>query len=344
MLPPLRWGLLLLLAAGVGLFLYAVKAIMPPFLLAAGLAYLTNPAVRRLEAREVPRPVAIILVYVALVIFLAAFILFILPPVLQELNDIVANLPQRTRYFENLSEELFTQYRRARLPDFLRPVVDSSLRSFQTSLRVWAGRVVTGVLGFFSHSVFFLLSPVLAYYLTRDAAYMGTRFLALVPAAWREDLARLGREINATIEAYVAGQLLVGLMVGGIIAAGLAFLGIPYAMAIGLFAAILDLIPYFGPIIAALPAVVLALAISLWKALYVILLFLAANQIEGAILAPRIVGNRVGLHPVAVIFALLAGEELLGFLGMLLAVPVAAVVKVAGGFLLEKLIVTRSLD
>ncbi|MGE5599609.1 MAG: AI-2E family transporter, partial [Bacteroidota bacterium] len=135
--------------------------------------------------------------------------------------------------------------------------------------------------------------------------------------------------VDLVLQEYFRGQALSILVMTLVLTAGLALLRVDFALLLGPLAGILNIIPYFGPLLGALPAVLVAMGRSPWHIIYVIALFVAANQLEAAYLTPRIVGGRVGLHPLLVIFSLLAGGKLFGLLGMIAAVPVTAAIKVA---------------
>jgi len=148
--------------------------------------------------------------------------------------------------------------------------------------------------------------------------------------------------VNKVVGRFVRGQLIVSVVVGGLVALGLSLLGVRYALFLGVLAGLFDIIPYFGPVLGAIPALVLAFLRDPLTALWTLLMFVAVQQLEGSVLSPKIVGEQVGLHPLTVIFSVLAGGELLGVTGMLLAVPAAATVKVTAGFIGEKLMAESS--
>ncbi|MDI3280357.1 MAG: AI-2E family transporter [Bacillota bacterium] len=323
--------------AGSLALLYLLRAVFLPFLLAGLIAYLTLPVVGLLEARAVPRSVAILLAYLGLFLVAGALVTWGLPPLLAELEAVGQLAPQKTRQLELTIQEFLRQYRRARLPEFVKTVMEEAEESLRLALLGFARRLADLMVAVLSRAFFFLLAPVLAFYLLRDREQLLEGFLALFPPPWRGEVRALCAEAHAVVSGFIGGQLLVGMTVGTLIAAGLALLQIPFALLLGVLAGLFDLIPYFGPLISALPAVLLALPAWPWKPIYVVLLFLAVHQAEGAWLAPRVLSHRVRLHPLTVIFALLVGEHLWGVAGMLLAVPAAAILRVVAGFLVTRL-------
>lgn len=316
-------------AALVGaLFLYRVRGILTPFLVGAAIAYLANPFVVKLEQREVPRPVAIILVYMVLAVIVILAFYLILPNLINELNQVLALLPRQTDKLENITRGAVGDLRRLRLPANLQEIVDGVIGRAEQVVQQFARRLVDFILAAFSRLFSLLLAPVLAYYLLRDWEDIGNYFMKIIPAQYRSDCLCLLQEVNSVLNGFIRGQLIVSAIVGGLITLGLVALQIRFATLLGLTAGLFDVIPYFGPFIGAIPALIFALIASPWKALWVIVLFVVVNQVEGAILTPRVVGGRVGLPPIVTIFVLLAGGHLFGIGGILLAVPVAATLRV----------------
>ncbi|MCL4514639.1 MAG: AI-2E family transporter [Firmicutes bacterium] len=323
------------------LFLYRVRGVLMPFFFAALITYLTVPAVNLLVRKQVPRVMAILLTYAIFILVASAIIVFVVPPLVAELDKFIAALPEQARRLEELTGDTVGRYHRAPLPAPIRAAVDEGIVQGQIFLRGFVRRGVETLLGLFSQTLFLLLSPVLAYYLTRDLQAIQAGLLGLAPLAWQADLLELGQRLNKVLSGYIRGQLLVSLFVGALTAFGLFLLKVPYALIIGLLAGIFDVIPYFGPVIGAVPAILLGIGRSPWLVLYVIILIAIVHEIEGSVVVPLIMQEVVGLHPVAVIFAVLAGAELWGAFGMLVAVPLTAALKVILQFALERLITSR---
>jgi predicted PurR-regulated permease PerM len=174
----------------------------------------------------------------------------------------------------------------------------------------------------------YILSPVIAIYFLADWKILEQGFLRVIPQRWRMEWRRLWQDINHVIRQFVRGNIIVAVIVGVLIGVGVKLVGMEYALLIGLICGVSDLIPYFGPVIGAVPSVLLALIKSPGMALKVILIILIVQQLEGNVISPKLMGESVGLHPLWVVFALLASGEIAGFWGMFLAVPLAAVIRV----------------
>ncbi len=334
----LRLYLLIAAAGTIVFFLFLVRDILTPFLLAAALAYLANPLVNAFERREIPRSLAIILVYTVFVVAAVLTIYGLIPAWTRELNAVLLNLPLMAQQIERSTLNWVNNLVRLPGSELLKEVITVSIHRGEMILENLSARVLDSLLGLFPRAFNLVLAPFLAYYLLRDQELIRTTLLSLVPHDKRHDVQDVLREVNRVIAGFLRGQIIVSIFVGSFIGLALLLLRVDYALLIGAFAGLLDIIPYFGPIIGAIPAVALALLKSPVTALWVIVAFVAANQIESMVLQPRIVGGHVGLHPLTVIFAILAGGKLLGIWGMLVAVPLTAAIKVLANYGLDKLI------
>ena len=309
--------------------LFLAREVLVPFVLAIFLTYLTLPAVELLVGREVPRSIAIISVYLLLAIVVWAVTVYILPTIFEDLNTLLTNLQQQTERLDGWARYLYLRYQRLNLPEAFQTAFNQGIQSGREFLQNLILRIIDLIIQVISHSVYLILAPVLSYYMTRDVKIIKETVIHTFPRTWRPEVAAIGREINKVLSGFVRGQLLVSVFVGLSITLGVVILSVPYALVIGLVAGIANIIPYFGPIVGAIPAILAAVATrQTSKIVYVILIFLVVNQFEGAVLAPKILQDRVGLHPTVVIFALLLGGKLFGLLGTLVAVPVAAIIKV----------------
>lgn len=332
------WQGILLAAGAVMLFgvLYAVREVLLPFGAGLFLVYLIEPLVRRMERRQVPRVVAILVVYAFLLGLIWVGAVYLWPMAASEAERALATVPARVADARLMAERLASLGRNGRMPSFVAAALNSLAEEVQQAVTRLGRRLVTLTLSFFSRVALLLLAPVVSFYVSRDLPAMRRSLLRLFPPSERWEAGQLLSEVNSVLGGYIRGQLVISSFVGLATWVGLTALGIPYALLIGTLAGLFDIIPYFGPVIGAVPAVALALADSAWKAGYVTLLFLGIHQFEGAVLVPRVMGSRVGLHPVVVIFVILAGGHLFGFFGMLLGVPLAAVARVVLRFALRR--------
>lgn len=322
----------------ISLFFLRIRGALTPFYLAFAIAYLGHPFVNLLESKQVPRSLAIVLLYAVFAVLVTFVVYAFLPSLNREIEHLVERLPEQTRRLESLSAAIFRDMRRDWLPGGLQEVVNLAIRRAEGLIEGLATRIADAVVGFLSQLVNFILAPFLAYYVLKDMDHLSKAAVSWLPTGARRDVLELARRVNKVVGRFIRGQLIVSTIVGILVACGLSLLGVRYALFLGLIAGVFDIIPYFGPILGAVPALLLALLRSPLTAVWVLLLFVAIQQFEGNVLSPKVVGDQVGLHPLAVIFSILVGGELMGIVGMLIAVPAAATVRVTANFIGEKLL------
>ena len=324
----IRIGVLVALSGITLAFIFSIRSIFVPFGIALAISYALDPFLRFAEDRGLSRVWAILLAYAILGLLVALFLLGVVPTVVVELNKLADAIPSFTRQVQDLIRVVQSNYSRFVLPESLRSVIDDTINRFQQITLDLIGAVVNRTVGVFSGLFNLILAPILAFYLLRDLELIKRGIVNVLPSTHRRELVALGADIDAVLGGFVRGQLLVAVIVGVLVGVILSLLGMRFAALIGIIAGITNIIPYFGPVIGAIPAIALALLTGPVLALKVLIALVAVQQLEGSIISPQIVGDRVGLHPLTIIFALLAGAKLFGFLGLLLAVPVAGVIKV----------------
>lgn len=317
----------------VGLFLlfcffYLIRGILVPFALGFLLAYVLAPFVEALENKRISRGTAILIVYVFFIGLLTLLIFYAIPPLIRDLNRLVEVIPSYARYIQETIGQMQDGFSRFPIPEGIKQVVNETImRVEQISLGIIQS-FVQGLIGLIGQSFNLILTPIVSYYFLRDFNRIGGCVLRAIPVRYREELILLGKEINQVLRNFIKGSLLLAFLVGLLTTIGMYLIGMDFPVLIGIMVGVTNIIPYFGAIISAVPALLLALAKSKWLALYVLGLMVLIQQIEGNLLSPKILGSSIGLHPLVIIFALLAGGQLWGFGGLLLAVPGAAVLKV----------------
>lgn len=323
-----RWifiGACLLLAI---LLLFKVRTILGPFFLAFILAYLLNPLVAALERHQISRKRSILIVFGLIVTVLITIIFLILPILYNELSKLAVILPNAIQLFTERVDSFREQFKTTGLPSRVALVLDQHLGQGEAIIADRLNHFLDNLPKALSSVTLYILSPVIAIYFLADWKGLGIHFYRIIPQRGRMEWRRLWQDINHVIRQFVRGDVVVAVIVGILIGIGVKLVGMEYALLIGLICGIFDLIPYFGPVIGAVPAILLALTKSPAMAFKVALIILIVQQLEGNFISPKLMGDSVGLHPLWVVFALLAGGELAGVWGMFLAVPVAAVVRV----------------
>jgi len=323
------------------LLLFKVRSILGPFFLAFVLAYLLNPLVVALERHKISRKKSILIVFGLIIAIVITLVFLVLPILYNELSKLAVILPNAIQQFTERVDGLREQFKATGLPSRVALVLDEHLGQGEVIFANRLNLFLDNLPKVLSTATLYILSPVIAIYFLADWKGLGTHFNRMVPQRCRMEWRRLWQDINHVIRQFVRGDLFVAVIVGVLIGLGVKLVGMDYALLIGLICGVFDLIPYFGPFIGAVPAILLALTHSPAMAIKVGLIILIVQQLEGSIISPKLMGDSVGLHPLWVVFALLAGGELVGFWGMLLAVPVAAVIRVVLNHVYFRLVSTK---
>lgn len=307
-----------------GYILYLSQAIIGPFILAFFLAYAINPLVEFLQKKGAKREYAILTVYFTLIVIGALIIGIIAPWLVEDLTKVLQKLPNVYQDVENLGEQLSRFY--WRLPINIKPFVAQIVTRLETIFRNLLVQIAETTVNLLSRALIFILVPILAYYINRDYPRLKQRSYYWLTHNLGSHWTRTFLKLDTVLKIYIRGQLLTTMIVGLLISLGLSLLGFEAAFLLGLIAGVFNLIPYFGPVIGAMPVVLLALLKSPWIALYVVILFFVVNQLEVMVLVPRIIGGGLKIHPITVVYLILIGSKIGGIVGMVFAVPLGTIV------------------
>ncbi|NLW55378.1 MAG: AI-2E family transporter [Firmicutes bacterium] len=329
--------LIIVLLLFVGSLIFFPRVIIT-FFLAFFLAFLIEPLVKWFELKGATRLAAVITVFFLLFVLGAVLIVVFLPGLVEDLNKALTKLPVYVSDLQKWFNMINKEYKRFSLPPSVREVADEALYRGEEVLREFLLRLGSLLLTFFSQILYLFLTPVLAFNFSRDMDRLRRRVFHWSKLLFREEQ-EVVAEIISVVTGYLRAQALSSLLVGIMLTVGLLFLKVDLAILIGVLGGIFNIIPYFGPVLGAFPAVLLAAQVSLWKALYVVLLFFVVNQLESMVILPRIIGGKVGLHPLGVVFLVLIGGELFGFSGIVFAVPIGAILQVILRYYWKKKIV-----
>ncbi len=331
----------------IGWLLYLLSPILTPFVAAALLAYIGDPLVDRLEKFKFPRTIAVLTVFVLTFVMLGLLVLLIVPLASAQVGALAEAIPGYVSWIEErVLPSLAKQLGQGPGGD------EVGLAAFLSQYGSTAGELGTKMLSSLTRSggailsglVSLFLIPVVTFYMLRDWDHMMDYFRTLIPESSRETTLTLAREADESLGGFLRGQLMVMLSLSAIYTTGLYLIGLKFALAIGVVAGLVSFVPYLGFIVGIGLAGLSAAsepnaAIML---LFVFLVFAVGQAIEGMFLTPKLVGDRIGLHPVVVIFSVLAGGQLFGFFGILLALPAAAVVSVLLRFAYHRLVGTKT--
>ena len=321
-------------ALGVLWLVWLLAPILTPFVVAAMLGWLGDPLVDRLQRAGRSRPVAVTLVFVLMLLVLVLAVVILVPMIERQIVTLVEALPQYRAWFVDTALPWVEARTGVQISAWLDPQ-----RLFELVRSHWqqAGGVAATLFGYLSNSGLAFLAwianivllPILTFYFLRDWDLLVERVAAMIPRDHIGTVTRLARESDEVLGAFLRGQFIVMLALGAIYAIGLSVVGLNLGLLIGIIAGLISFVPYLGAatgiVLAVLAALVQAQGFDIKLLALVGVVFTVGQLIESYILTPRIVGDRIGLHPVAVIFAIMAGGQLFGFVGMLIALPVAAV-------------------
>ncbi len=328
----LQWA-----AIGMGVLwlVWLLAPILTPFVLAGMLGWLGDPLVDRLELSGRSRNTAVILVFTLMVLLLALVLVILVPLIESQVATLIESLPGYRDWFTGVAIPWMEKRSGMQLAVWLD--LDHMIELVRSN---WerAGGVAATVLGYVSRSGFAVLGwvtnlvliPVITFFFLRDWDLLVGRVASMVPRDHIETVSRLARESSDVLGGFLRGQFLVMIILGVMYGVGLWAVGLDLGILIGIIAGLLTFVPYLGPTSGVVLGVIAALMqYGDWKHIAGVLAVFGVGQvIESYWLTPKLVGDRIGLHPVAVIFAVLAGGQLFGFLGMLLALPLAAVANV----------------
>jgi len=327
------WGWLAIIAA-VGGLLYLLSPILAPFLAGAIIAYILNPLVARIASSSVRRTIAVVFVlFLALLAVIAVF-LIVLPLFTKEVRLLSEKLPDMLRWLNEVAAPWVARHLGIELQfdlDSLKEMVSEAVKANQGLLPRLLGSLQIGGMAVVGIVVNLLLIPVVLFYLLRDWHLIIARIDALIPPHLQAQVRQIFREIDLVLAEFLRGQMLVMLVMAAYYVIALWVAGLQFALPIGLLTGLFVFIPYVGAFTGFLLATMAALLQfgTLAGLAWVWVAFGIGQVLEGMVVTPVLVGERIGLHPVAVIFALLAFGSLFGFFGVLLALPASAALLVA---------------
>lgn len=318
-----------------------LKAVLLPFVVGIVVAYILNPAVNKLGKWGINRAFASLIILGVFLAVLLSFIAIISPVLARELSAFIKDVPDYINQLIELAKPLTTllekytgEVERSDIEGFL---IDNS-KSATALAGDLAGRFIAGGQVVIDIISFMTFMPIVAYFMMKEWPKVTQWVYDLIPCHAKDDIMELIKQINIKLSGFIRGQISVAIVLAITYAMALTLAGLKYGLMIGLMAGILSIIPMVGSFIGLVVSVGVAwFQLSEWT--YVLLIaaiFLGGQLIEGNFLTPKLVGQSVGLHPLWVFFALLAGGSLLGVLGMLLAVPIAAIIGVLLSFGLKK--------
>ncbi|RXZ84486.1 AI-2E family transporter [Paenibacillaceae bacterium] len=317
---------LLLLIKPIIIHIYTfLKAVLAPFLIAMIISYVLNPLVNLLANRKVPRSIAVLLIYAVFCASITVVLMNIIPMLINQLEQLNKHAPELTMRAQSLFDDLNNN---SMLPVSVRSAINNSLYEIEKQLSEAAFSFINNIGAMLNVVFIIFIIPFLAFYILKDFELFERAAITYLPRSSRQNTVRLFKDIDEALGSYIRGQFLVCVIVGCLAYIGYWIIGMPYPLLLAALVAVFNIIPYLGPFFGAAPALLMASAVSFKMMLLVIVVNTICQILEGNIISPQVVGRTLHIHPLSIIFALLVGGEIAGIVGMILAVPIFAALKV----------------
>ncbi|WP_019154620.1 AI-2E family transporter [Robertmurraya massiliosenegalensis] len=331
-----RFGFLLLLFVLLYVFLklkpiwvpffHMIGLILTPFLISAFITYLLHPIVEKLHETYFPRWLSILVIYFLFFGGIALAIYKGLPAFIVQLRDLVESAPEFANQYRNWV--FLIQEQTSAWPEGFQDRVDDGIIAAEAALDRMLTKVLDYLVGILNSLVMIALIPFITFYMLKDVELMKKAAWYLTPRKWRKRGVQFLRDIDESLGGYIRGQILVGASIGTIAALLFWFVKMKYPLLLGVIVGITNIIPYFGPIIALVPITIIAATMSMKMVITSIIIVFILQFLEGNILSPLIVGKSLHMHPLMIMLALFAGGEIGGVIGLIVGVPILAILKV----------------
>lgn len=332
-----RLGFLLLLFVVIFVFLKLqevwvpvvkiVLIVLTPFIIASFITYLLHPVVEKLHETGLHRGVAIVIIYILFFGGVGFALYKAIPAIILQLKDLTEHAPEVAEQYRSWIERI--QSKTNAWPNGFQEKIDSGILAFENKMDRILSKTLNSLVNIVNSLFIISIIPFIVFYMLKDYDVMKKAVWYLTPRKWRQQGILFLKDVDKSLGSYIRGQMLVCAIIGSIAALLFWITGIKYPLLLGLIVGLTNVIPYFGPIIAAVPAVMIAATMSVKMAVIAFIIVFSLQFLEGNILSPLIVGKSLHMHPIMIIFALLTGGEVGGIMGLILAVPVLAILKVA---------------
>lgn len=309
-----------------------LSVVMLPVILSGLLFYLLNPLVDLMEKYKINRVLAISVIFIIIAILLIIGLAVAIPNLQRQVVIFAQNVPSYLEDADRVINDLVTK----RLPDDFRPQLEQVLANFSTQATAWASNISSKAVNWVSALisgtsqviVALIIMPFMLFYLLRDGKGLRDYITQFLPNKLREPVGKVLSDVNQQLANYVRGQITVAVIVAIMFIIFFKIIGLRYAVALGVTAGILNLVPYLGSFLAMIPALVLGLIAGPVMLLKVIIVFIVEQTIEGRFVSPLILGSQLNIHPITILFVLLTSGSMFGIWGVLLGIPIYASAKV----------------
>jgi len=327
-----RLNFIISMAIGLVVLFYVLsklKWLFIYFSFALMLAYFFDPLYRYLINKKVPKVLAIVILFGIIIALLILTIFFLIPSVINQLNILYKEIPNFIENYQNLILSIKPQLSKFINPADVEILLKENLSELQRSVLGFSQSIIIYLSNIVSSITFgIVIVPLILFYLMRDIVIFKENLYIFVSKENKKEFKEVLEEIDHIVSGFIRGRIIVCFIVGTLIGIGLYFLNLKFALIIGIVSGVFNFIPYLGPIVGVILALIFALGNPWWSLLMIVALFVLVNQLEAIYLNPNILGKGLGLHPLTVILSMLICGQLLGILGVLVAVPLAAILKV----------------
>jgi len=327
-----RLNFIISIAIGLVVLFYVLsklKWLFIYFSFALILAYFFDPLYRYLIHKKVPKVFAIVIVFGIIIALLILTIFFLIPSIINQLNILYKEIPNFIENYQNLILSIKPQLSKFINPADVEILLKENLSELQKGVLGFSQSIIIYLSNIVSSITFgIVIVPLILFYLMRDMFIFKENLYIFVSKENKKEFKEVLEEIDNIVSGFIRGRIIVCFIVGTLIGIGLYFLNLKFALIIGIISGIFNFIPFLGPIVGVVLALIFALGSPWWTLLLIVVLFVLVNQLEAIYLNPNILGKGLGLHPLTVILSMLICGQLLGILGVLVAVPLAAILKV----------------
>ena len=327
-----RLNFIITIAIGIVVLFYVLsklKWLFIYFSFALMLAYFFDPLYKFLLNKKAPKVLAIIIVFGIIIALLILTIFFLIPSVINQLNILYKEIPNFIENYQNLILSIKPQLSKFINPADVEILLKENLSELQKSVLGFSQSIIIYLSNIVSSITFgIVIVPLILFYLMRDMFTFKENLYIFVSKENKKEFKEVLEEVDHIVSGFIRGRIIVCFIVGTLIGIGLYFLNLKFALIIGIVSGVFNFVPYLGPIVGVVLALIFALGSPWWTLLMIVVLFVLVNQLEAIYLNPNILGKGLGLHPLTVILSMLICGQLLGILGVLVAVPLAAILKV----------------
>ncbi|GIN60354.1 AI-2E family transporter [Robertmurraya siralis] len=307
-------------------FIDIVAVIFTPFIISAFITYLLHPIVEKLHENYFPRWLSILIIYLLFFGGIAFAIYKGLPAFILQLRDLVESAPEFANQYRNWV--ILIQEQTSAWPEGFQERVDEGIIAAEQAVDRMLTKVLDYLVGILNSMIMIALIPFITFYMLKDVDLIKKATWYLTPRKWRKRGVQFLRDVDESLGGYIRGQILVGASIGTIAAFLFWFVDMKYPLLLGVIVGITNIIPYFGPIIALVPITIIAATMSMKMVITSVIIVVILQFLEGNILSPLIVGKSLHMHPLLIMLALFAGGEIAGIIGLILGVPILAILKV----------------